>query len=82
MPGNSRPDQKTGYRHSDNQEKVNNGDRPDATVDKFLQSSDGGINKVGKENGKKKDDQGSARGIEKAQSHGKEKSREQDARGA
>ena len=66
LPGNPRPDQKTEEHQSNQKQKVNDGDRPDAAVDQFLQSLHCGINEVGKKNGEKEDNQRSPRRIEKA----------------
>ncbi len=56
--------------------------RPDAAADQFLQSRHCGINEVGKENGEKEENERSPRGIEEAQPHGEQQSREQHARRA
>ena len=82
LPGNPRADKKAEHRQSKDKQEVNDGDRPDAAADQFLQSSHCRINEVGKENGEKEKNQGSSRRIEKAQAHGKQKSREQNARRA
>ena len=82
LPGNPRADKKAEQSQTKEKQEVNDGDRPDAAVDQFLQSPHRRINEVGKENGEQEKNQGSPRRIEKAQAHGKQKSREQNARRA
>jgi len=82
LPGNPRPYQKTEKHQSNQKQKVNDGDRPDAAADQFLQSLHCGINEIGKKNGEEEENQRSPRRIQKAQTNGEQESREQNARRA
>jgi len=82
LPGNPRADKKAEHGQSDKKQKINDADRSDAAADELLQSPHRGINQIGKENGEKKQNQRSSRGVQKADAHGKKECREQNARGA
>ena len=80
LPGNPRADQKTEEYQSNQKQKVNDRDRPNAAADQFLQSLHCWVNEVGKKNGEKEENQCSPRCVEKAEAHGEQKGREQNAR--
>src|SRR4029077_17833073 len=82
LPGNPRPYQKTEEHQSNQKQKVNDGDRPDAAADQFLQSLHRGIDEIGKKNGEEEQNQRSPRRIQKAHPNGEQESREQNAGGA
>jgi hypothetical protein len=82
LPGNPGSDKKPENRQSDHKKKVDDSDCPNPSVDNLFQSSHRRVNEVGEENGEKKKNQGSPRRIEKAQPHGEEERREQNARSA
>ena len=57
-------------------QQVNDRDRPDAAADQFLQPLYGGINEIGKKNGKEEENQRASRRIKKTQPDGEQYGRE------
>lgn len=82
LPRNPRSDKKPENRQSDHQQKVDDSDCPDPAVDELFQSPHRGINKISKENSEQEENQRSSGRIEKAQTHGEQERREQNARSA
>ncbi len=82
LPRNPRAHKKPEHTQTDEKQKVDNRDPPDAAVDQLLQPPHCGINEVGKKNGEQEENQRSPRRIEKAQPHREEQGRKQHARRA
>src|SRR5208337_1411624 len=78
LPGDPRTDQETEHPQTNEKQEVNDGDRPDAAADQFLQALDGGINEIGKKNGKEEENQRASRRIEKTHPDGEQQGREQN----
>jgi len=76
------PTRESDQRQPNEKKEVDDRNRPNPAADKFLQTLDCGINKVGKKNGEKEENQRAPRRIEKAEPHREQEGGKQNARRA
>lgn len=66
----------------DEKEQINSSDGAVAAADKLLQANDGGVDEIGEEDGKQKQDQGTARSVQESEPQREKQGREQNTRRA